>query len=74
MAYNFHIQRTFAARKRLTEVQPTLDELLPSAQPTQTLPSAIAEAKRAAEAEAREASPRGPKGLEKLGTPRHSGP
>ena len=29
---------------------------------------------RAAEAAAREASPRGPKGLERLGTPRHSGP
>ncbi len=56
MAYNFHTQRTFASRKRKTEDPPSLDDLLPSAQPTETLPSAITEAKRAAEAERREAS------------------
>jgi len=74
MAYNFHVQRTFDARARLTAEPARPTDLLPSAQPTETLPGSIAAAERAAAAEAREASPRGPKGLEVLGTPRRSGP
>jgi hypothetical protein len=74
MSYNFHIQRTHAARLRLAEEPPARPGSLPSAQPTETLPDAVAIAVGAAKAAEREASPRGPKGLELLGTPRHSGP
>jgi hypothetical protein len=67
MAYNFHIQRTWAARLRLTEDPPVRPGSLPSAQPTETLPDWVATPKR-------ETTPQGPKGLDVLGTPRHSGP
>ncbi|HVC67711.1 MAG TPA: hypothetical protein VND44_08960, partial [Acidimicrobiales bacterium] len=74
MSYNFHIQRTHAAKLRLTEAPPARPGSLPSAQPTETLPDSVAIAEHAAAAADREASPRGPKGLELLGTPRRSGP
>lgn len=48
--------------------------ILPSPQPTETLPDSVAIAEHAVAAADREASPRGPKCLELLGTPHHSGP
>jgi len=74
MAYNFHIQRTHAVRRGLIEGPHSWDEFMAMAHPTETLPDSVAAAERTAKADDREASPRGPKGLEVLGTPRHSGP
>jgi hypothetical protein len=75
MAYNFQIQRTHAARMKLLRGTPLRPHSqLPSAEPTETLPASIAIARHAAAAVEREASPRGPKGLEFLGSPRRTGP
>ena len=78
MAHNFHIQRTHKARmKPLAEKNPQSkdpERALPSAQPTQTLPPELATATKAVEAARREVSPKGPKGLEFLGTPRRHAP
>ena len=70
MAHNFHVQRTFAARLALLAERPARPDARPSAQPTQTTPAGLTAARRAREAQAREAAPRGPKGLEFLGRPR----
>jgi len=76
MAHNHHVQRTFYARQDLLaeDESPGAEDRLPSKAPTQTLPGSIAVAEKEAVAAAREASPRGPKGLEFLGTPRRAGP
>ena len=69
MAYNFQIQRTHAARMKLLRGEPLRPHSqLPALEPTETLPAAIAIAHHAAAAAEREASPRGPKGLEFLGS------
>ena len=69
MAHNFHVQRTFAVRQRLASISPRPRRTLPSSRPTQTTPAGLTAARHARAAAEREAAPRGPKGLEFLGTP-----
>lgn len=69
MAMNFHLQRTWEVRQKLTAPESQPETTLPSSVPTETTPQATAAARRERQAAERDARRRGgPKGLEILGT------